>query len=140
MGRGGRLFDQLMAEKGYDTNRDLLIANIVKCRPPENRAPRRAEARACLPYLVRQMALVKPGIVVLLGATALKFLLPSRRRETMRDIVGCPFTDSAFPGVAFVVFYHPAFLLRDPRKLADARAHIVALKGLEEETCGPSGS
>ncbi|MHC4472246.1 MAG: uracil-DNA glycosylase [Planctomycetota bacterium] len=130
VGRGGMLFDQLMGEADFDTNRDLLIANIVKCRPPENRVPRSPEAEACLPFLRHQIALVKPKVIVLLGATALRFLLPSRKSDTMKDIVGKPFTDGSFPDVTFLVFYHPAFLLRDPRKLPDARGHIKTLRGL----------
>jgi len=130
VGRGGKLFDRLMEEAGFDTNRDLLIANVVKCRPPENRVPKAAETAACLPFLRHQIALVRPEVIVLLGATALKHLLPARKGAAMRDVVGKPFTDEAFPDVTFLVFYHPAFLLRDPRRQPDARAHIQMLRGL----------
>jgi DNA polymerase len=130
VGRGGRLFDRLMAEGGFDTNHDLLIANVVKCRPPENRVPKAPEVAACLPFLRRQIRLAKPKIIVLLGATALRHLLPGRGREAMQDVVGRPFEDAAWPGVRFLVFYHPAYLLRDPRKQADARAHIAKLRDI----------
>jgi DNA polymerase len=130
VGRGGRLFDKLMAEQGFDTNRDLLIANVVKCRPPENRVPRVGEAEACLPFLRRQIDLVAPEIVVLLGATALRFLLPSLKKRAMKDLVGKPHQDPGYPGITFLVFYHPAYLLRDPRKQKDAREHIALLQRL----------
>jgi DNA polymerase len=133
VGRGGQLFDRIMAEAGFDTNRDLLIANVVKCRPPENRVPHAAEVEACLPYLRHQIRLVKPKVIVLLGATALKHLLPARKNTPMREIVGKPFTDFGLPGVTFLVFYHPAFLLRDPRKLPEAREHIRTLARVLEE-------
>ena len=130
VGRGGRLFDKLMAEAGFDTNRDLLIANVVKCRPPENRVPRVPEADACLPYLRHQIEMVEPKVIILLGATSVRFLLPSLRKSAMKDLVGKPHYDARFPGVTFLVFYHPAYLLRDPRKQVDAREHIALLSEL----------
>ena len=131
VGRGGQLFDRLMAEAGFDTNADLLIANVVKCRPPENRVPKASEAKTCLPFLHHQISLVGPKVVILLGATALKYLLPNRKGEKMRDLVGRPFTEPEWPGIEFLVFYHPAYLLRDPRKQPDARKHIEVLRKLE---------
>jgi uracil-DNA glycosylase len=128
VGRGGRLFDRLMAQLGFDTNRDLLIANVVKCRPPGNRAPLAGEAARCLPFLRHQISLARPEFVVLLGATAVRHLLPSLKKTAMRELVGRPHIDSAWPGVTFFVFYHPAYLLRDPRKQVDARRHIALLE------------
>ncbi len=130
VGRGGRLFDKLMAEAGFDTNEDLLIANVVKCRPPENRVPHAAEAAACMPFLKHQFELVSPRVIILLGATSLKYLLPSLKKTAMRDLVGKPHFDDEFPGVTFLVFYHPAYLLRDPRKQVNAREHIALLRAL----------
>lgn len=130
VGRGGKLFDRLMAEAGYDTDADLLIANVVKCRPPDNRVPKASEAKACLPLLLHQVRLVSPRVVILLGATALKHLFPARRGEKMRDVVGRPFSDPLFPGVRFVVFYHPAFLLRNPGRMGDAAEHVRVMSGL----------
>ncbi|MEE9264104.1 MAG: uracil-DNA glycosylase, partial [Vicinamibacteria bacterium] len=72
VGRAGQLFDQIMNAVGIDTNEDMLIANVVKCRPPDNRSPHADEAAACLPFLKRQIELVRPHIILLLGATALK--------------------------------------------------------------------
>ena len=88
VGRGGRLFDRLMAEAGIDTNRDLLIANVVKCRPPGNRVPLVSEAEACLPFLRHQIRMVGPEVIILLGATSLRFLLPLLRKNPMKALVG----------------------------------------------------
>ncbi|MBI4051866.1 MAG: uracil-DNA glycosylase, partial [Elusimicrobia bacterium] len=72
VGRAGQLMDRLVQEEmGLDTNQDFLIANVVKCRPPENRAPQKEEAETCLPFLKKQIELVRPKIILLLGATAL---------------------------------------------------------------------
>ena len=75
VGRAGKLLEQLLAEAGLDSERDLSIANVIKCRPPGNRKPSRAEIAACLPWLQRQIALQRPQLIGLLGATALEALL-----------------------------------------------------------------
>src|SRR3989338_3284847 len=67
VGRAGRLLDEMMKEIGFDTNQDSLIINVVKCRPPENRAPRSEEVSACNPFLQKQIELIKPKIILLLG-------------------------------------------------------------------------
>ncbi|MCU0728255.1 MAG: uracil-DNA glycosylase, partial [Planctomycetes bacterium] len=97
VGRGGRLFDQLAREAAIEPDRDLLIANIVKCRPPDNRVPRPEEVAACLPYLRQQIELVQPVVIAFLGATALRTLCPAMARSAMRDLVGRLFADPEFP-------------------------------------------
>jgi uracil-DNA glycosylase family 4 len=74
--------------------------------------------------------MVDPRVIVLLGATALTRLLPHRKKVPMKEVVGKPFTDEAFPGRTFLVFFHPAYLLRDPRQRPQARQHIATLAGL----------
>ena len=75
VGRAGKLLEQLLAEAGFDSERDLFIANVIKCRPPGNRKPSRAEIAACLPWLAQQIARQRPQLIGLLGATALEALL-----------------------------------------------------------------
>jgi len=128
VGRAGQLLDRLLAGVGIVTDRDLLIANVVKCRPPGNRAPRREEAEACLPWLHRQIELVAPHTILLLGATAVRHLFPEKKTFTMKSEAGKIFTPPAFPGIDFMILYHPAYLLRDPRKQPDFLAHIDTLK------------
>ncbi len=130
VGRGGRLLDDLLRGAGLDPARDVLIANVAKCRPPGNRPPAPEEARACLPYLRRQIALVAPRGLALLGATAVRWLLPDRARGPLRDLLGRTFADPAFAGTRLVALWHPAYLLRNPGRIPDARAHFALLPGL----------
>jgi DNA polymerase len=111
VGRAGQLFDQIMSAVGIDTNQDMLIANVVKCRPPENRSPKSDEAAACIPYLKRQIDLVQPKVILLLGATALKHMDKSKTNFQMSEEAGKFFTLTDYPLIQFMVLYHPAALL-----------------------------
>ena len=127
VGRAGRLLDGMLKELGFDTNQDALIANVVKCRPPENRAPRPEEAAACLPFLKRQIELVDPALIVLLGATALKHILPENSGFSMAEQAGRCFKNLNYPGRELLVLYHPAYILRDPRKRPLMEEHLKQL-------------
>ena len=124
VGRAGKLLDGMMKEAGFDTDRDGLIVNVVKCRPPENRAPRPEEVETCFPYLKKQLDLVKPKIIVLLGATALKHVIPGKKEFSMEQEAGNFFEHVEYPGTRFMVLYHPAYILRDPRKRTVMEQHI----------------
>ncbi len=128
VGRAGQLLDKIMAAIGLETNKDMLIINVVKCRPPENRAPVAIEAQTCRPYLQRQLELVKPKIILLLGATALKHMIPEKKKFSMEQEAGNFFTDSHYPGIQFMVLYHPAYLLYDPRKKETMWQHVKKLR------------
>ena len=116
VGRAGRLLDELLRDLGFDTNRDSLIVNVVKCRPPENRAPKQNEVDACRPFLRKQILLVMPKIILLLGATALKHMIADKGEFSMENEAGKFFIHSDFLDTQLMVLYHPAFILRDPRK------------------------
>ena len=75
VGRAGQLLEKLLGEAGLDSRRDLYIANVIKCRPPQNRKPTRTEIERCLPWLHQQLELLDPPLVVLAGATALQAVL-----------------------------------------------------------------
>jgi uracil-DNA glycosylase family 4 len=124
VGRAGKLLDEIMAAVHLDTERDMLIANVVKCRPPENRTPQREEAASCLPYLRKQIDLVRPDCILLLGATAARHLFPDRKLGSMEEEVGKFFDGPEYPGIKFMLLYHPAYLLRDPRKKKDMGEHV----------------
>ena len=94
---------------------DVYIANVVKCRPPQNRAPERDEIETCSPFLMRQVDVVRPKIIVALGATAAKTLLGIG--DSMANLRGRLYD---FRGTKLAVTYHPAFLLRDPRQKKEA--------------------
>ncbi|MCJ8330722.1 MAG: uracil-DNA glycosylase, partial [Lentisphaeria bacterium] len=93
---------------------DVYIANIVKCRPPGNRNPQDAEADKCLPYLERQIELVDPKVIVLLGAVPLNYLL------NMKGIMRSHGKWMSYKGIDVMPSFHPAFLLRKPEHKRDA--------------------
>ncbi|PKM82473.1 MAG: uracil-DNA glycosylase [Firmicutes bacterium HGW-Firmicutes-14] len=110
VGAAGQLLDRIMAAAGFNLNH-VYIANIVKCRPPGNRVPAREEAWACRPWLVRQIELINPAIIVLLGSVALQNMIdPDARITRMRG----QWIEKS--GIEFMPTYHPAALLRDETK------------------------
>lgn len=115
VGQAGRLLDSMLAALGLERGRDVYIANAVKCRPPHNRTPERVEVAACLPYLERQIALVRPRLLVALGRPAAQALLD--RELAISAARGKRFERE---GVPVVVTYHPAYLLRNPQDKAKA--------------------
>jgi uracil-DNA glycosylase family 4 len=108
VGRAGELLTQII--EAIDLKREeVYIANAVKCRPPQNRKPLPDELAACWPYLERQIELIRPKVLVALGATAAEALLSVRRSLT--DLRG---RVHSYRGIPLVVTYHPAALLRNP--------------------------
>lgn len=128
VGRAGKLLDEFLLEIGIQSDKDILIINIAKCRPPENRKPLKEEVVACSPYLAKQLQLVQPKVIVLLGATALKYLARDKKEFEMHKEVGKFFNLPEYPGIRFFVIYHPAYLLYDPRKRDIFRGHMAELK------------
>ncbi len=127
-GRAGELLDKMFGAIQLDSNKHLLITNVVKCKPEVDRSPSKDEVEACFPFLEKQIKLVKPKVVVLLGAVAVKWVDPSRTDIKMEEEAGRFFELPRFPGVQFMVMYNPAFLLRDPRKKTDAWDHLKNLQ------------
>jgi DNA polymerase len=107
VGRAGQLLTKMIEAMKF-SRREVYIANIVKCRPPENRAPEGDEVEACLPFLMRQIELIKPKVIVLLGAIPAKSLLGvagiNQARGKWFDVMG----------IKTMPTYHPAYLLRQP--------------------------
>jgi len=123
VGRAGQLLNNMIKAMGL-RREDIYIANIVKCRPPGNRQPERDECETCSPFLMRQIAAIKPKAMVALGATAAKNLLAIN--APMTELRGRWYdfkpagSDPSWPGARLAVTYHPAFLLRDPRQKGEA--------------------
>ncbi|MEY2394811.1 MAG: uracil-DNA glycosylase [Acidobacteriaceae bacterium] len=123
VGRAGQLLNNMIKAMGL-RREDVYIANIVKCRPPGNRQPERDECETCSPFLMRQIAAIKPKAIVALGATAAKNLLAIN--APMTELRGRWYDfkpaagDPSWPGSRLAVTYHPAFLLRDPRQKGEA--------------------
>jgi uracil-DNA glycosylase len=110
VGRAGQLLNNMITAMGI-RREDIYIANIIKCRPPGNRTPERDECDTCSPFLMRQIEVVKPKIIVALGAVAAKTLLGVN--DAMANLRGRIYD---FKKTKLAVTYHPAYLLRDPRQ------------------------
>jgi DNA polymerase len=107
VGQAGRLLDNMLAAIGLRRGHDVYIANIVKCRPPGNRTPEPAEAHACEGFLQRQIALLRPRLLIALGKTAASNLL-----NTEASIGSLRGRVHQCHGLPLIVTYHPAYLLR----------------------------
>jgi DNA polymerase len=114
VGKAGQLLNNMIAAMGL-RREDVYIANIVKCRPPGNRTPEYAEASTCSQFLLKQIDIVRPQVIVALGSTAATYLLGVR--QSLSSLRG---RWHATRGAKLVVTYHPAFLLRDPRQKGEA--------------------
>jgi DNA polymerase len=109
VGPAGQYLDKWLAAIGLSRDRDVYIANIVKCRPPGNRDPQTAEIEACTPYLRRQIDILRPRTILALGRFAASWL--TGRSDGLGKMRGGTFD---FKGVPVVVTYHPSGVLRNP--------------------------
>ena len=112
VGRAGELLSKMIKAMKYDRS-EVYIANIVKCRPPENRNPSDDEAATCIPFLKRQIELVQPKAIVLLGAVPVKYLMGKTGITRLRG------KWMEYEGIKVMPTYHPAYLLRNPAAKAD---------------------
>jgi DNA polymerase len=110
VGPAGKYLDRWLEAVGLSRERNVYIANIVKCRPPENRDPSPEETAACMPYLLRQVRIVRPESVLALGRVAAQNLLGTG--EGIGRLRGRPGT---WQGLPFLATYHPSAVLRDPQ-------------------------
>lgn len=113
VGAAGKLLDAMLAAIGLERGEDVYIANAVKCRPPGNRTPEAGEIAACRPWLERQIALLQPSLIVLLGKPAALSVLG--RDEAIARLRGQTFD---YRGIPVLVTYHPAYYLRSPLEKA----------------------
>jgi len=111
VGRAGQLLDQMLASVAIDSNHDAYICNVVKCRPPENRKPTPEEMAACLPWLLEQLELVQPEVILLAGATAVEGILGIRGGIT--KLRG---QWRQWQGRWLMPVFHPSYLLRNPSR------------------------
>ena len=118
VGRAGQLLNNMINAMGLRRDQ-VYIANIVKCRPPQNRVPEPVEANTCAPFLFRQIDAIQPEVVVALGSTAATYLLGGKSPlAALRGRIHYA------RGVKLIVTYHPAYLLRDPRQKKEAWADL----------------
>lgn len=115
VGRAGQLLDNMLAASGLDRDRDVYIANVIKCRPPGNRNPAADEIAACHGYLLQQIAHIQPTLILALGRFAAQTLL-----ETERPIGQLRGKVHRYQDIPLIVSYHPAYLLRNQPDKAKA--------------------
>ena len=130
VGRGGQLLDRMLSHVGLSRERDVYIANMVKCRPPKNRDPERDELDACMGWLRNQVRLIRPKIIVCLGRIAAMKLI----REDFK-ITRDHGTWEQKGGIWFTAMYHPSALLRDVSKRPDTFRDLKRLQAKAAEIC-----
>ena len=129
VGPAGMLLDAMLKSIGTGRDRGIYIANIVKCRPPQNRNPKPEEGRACMAFLRRQLTLAAPRLVVALGAVAAAHLLQTEEsvgklRQRLHD----------YHGIPLVVTYHPAYLLRNPAEKRKSWDDLLYIRRIAAKT------
>ena len=130
VGRSGKLLDSYLEAVDMSRDKNVFIANIVKCRPPHNRDPLHTEQDACIGYLRNQVALLRPKIIVCLGRIAAQRLIDPGYKITQQH---GQWVEKA--GVAMTAIYHPAALLRDPSKKPDTFGDLRAIRSKARQLC-----
>lgn len=128
VGRAGRLLDRYLSEAGIDRS-SVYITNVLKCRPPKNRDPLPSEEDACISFLLRQIDLIKPRLIVCLGRISAKRLISKKFKISEEHGLWYDFC-----GIPTTVVYHPALILRDPRKGDDMLSDLKKIRAFLDET------
>jgi uracil-DNA glycosylase len=127
VGRAGKLLNDILKAINF-TREEVYIANVVKCRPPGNRTPLPEEMELCMPYLIKQIELIKPKLILCLGLVAAGALL--KKKDSLGKMRGKIFE---FNNVKVMVTYHPAALLRNPNFKRDCWEDVKAFRKLYED-------
>lgn len=122
VGPAGQKLDEVLASVGI-TREEVYIANVVKCRPPGNRAPTKKEMEACLPYLEAQIALINPGLIITLGNTPTQWFFPSASGITSIRGTFLPWRG----GIQLLPMFHPSYLLRYPSRAKGSPKYLTWL-------------
>ena len=130
VGRGGKLLDDMLSLIDLDRSKNIYIANLVKCRPPHNRDPLNTEQEACIGYLRRQIEILQPKLIVCLGRIAAMTLIKPDFKITQEH--GQWFDVNGIPTMAL---FHPAALLRDPRRRPETFEDLKGLQAKIREGC-----
>ena len=130
VGRAGKLLDKMLEAVDLDRNKNIYIANIVKCRPPQNRDPKPDEQEMCIDWLRAQVKMINPKIIVCLGRIAAGRIIKSDIKITKEH--GIWFEKN---GIQMMAMLHPAAVLRDPRRKPDAFDDFLKLRDKINEIC-----
>jgi DNA polymerase len=134
VGRAGKLLTQMIEAMGL-SRQDVYIANVVKCRPPENRLPEKEEIATCAPFLVRQLDVIRPKVIVCLGNCAAQTLIGTNK--SISHFRGQWYD---YRGARLIATYHPAYLLRNPAAKSDVwndLKKVIAVLGLKPPKLRP---
>ena len=126
VGKSGQLLRKLIQAIKLDPMKDCFIANIVRCHPPNNRPPEQDEIDQCVKFLKKQIVIIRPSLLVLLGKTAVKGLLPDledKSIHSLREEKGL-----MYEGVKVLVTYHPSSLLRSDEPLKQYERHLGTIE------------
>ena len=143
IGRAGQLLRKLLAASGFDL-RNVYIANVCKCRPPDNRPPEPEEIDECVKFLKKQIEIIAPGHILLLGRTAVRGLFPEHGKTPLDRLrADSKNNQLMFSGTRVFVTYHPSALLRDPSRKFGAMEDFTFLStamgtvfsDCDKETC-----
>lgn len=130
VGRAGKLLDKLLYAVDLDRNKNIYIANIVKCRPPKNRDPFQDEQIECMQWLREQTKLIRPKIIVCLGRIAgMKIIKPDLKITKEHGV----FFEKG--GMHIMAMYHPAAILRNPNQMEEALKDFITLREKIKEIC-----
>ncbi len=129
VGRSGQLLDNMLAAISHHRDTNVFITNVVKCRPPGNRNPDAQEIASCSPYLMRQIAMIQPRVILAMGRFAAQTLL---KKEASMQVLrgGLHFLDVGDRQIPVVATYHPAYLLRRPVEKASAWQDLKRVEAL----------
>lgn len=130
VGRAGKLLDKMLTAVDLDRRKNIYIANIVKCRPPQNRDPKPEEQEMCIDWLRTQVKLMRPKIIVCLGRISAGRIIKSDIKITKEH--GLWFEKG---GIQMMAMLHPAAVLRDPRRKPDAFDDFLKLRDKINEIC-----
>ncbi len=131
VGRAGQLLTDILKAIKF-SREEVYIGNIVKCRPPDNRTPLPDEMETCLPYLKKQIELIKPELILCLGLTAAKGLL--KKKDSLTSMRGQVFE---YEGIKTMVTFHPAALLRNPNWKKDCWVDVQKFRKLYDDMVTP---
>lgn len=128
VGKSGKLLDEILTAAGFNRHNDCFIANVLPWRPPGNRTPTTAEVAVCLPFLKRQIELIKPKALVLLGGSAANALFDNQEPISKLRGKWWDFLSDNGQSVKALATFHPAYLLRNPAQKAKIWADFLRLK------------
>jgi DNA polymerase len=133
VGKAGQLLDKILKAIEFERE-EIFIANILKCRPPNNRDPLPEEIEQCIPHLIKQIAMIQPGIILALGRIAAQTLL-----NTTQSLNQLREKKHEFQGIPLLVTFHPAALLRNPQWKRNTWEDVKRVRNLYDQLIGDKG-